>query len=146
HFAAYVLPALADCSVTSQTDYMRIQLISAKTCPFVQRSVILMGEKGAKFEVTYVDLDNKPQWFLEQSPRGKVPVLVVDGTVLFESQAICEFLDETQGGSRLAPDDPVLRARDRAWFAFAGEELFGPQYRLMLADDKDTYDALRKQL
>lgn len=125
---------------------MELRLVSAKSCPFVQRSVILLEEKGSPYDVSYVDLDNKPQWFLKQSPRGKVPVLVVDGTVLFESQAICEFLDETQGNRRLMPDDALLRARDRAWFAFAGEELFGPQYRLMLTDDEGTYRMLRGQL
>src|SRR5690606_4652768 len=80
------------------------------------------------------------------SPRGKVPILLVDDTVLFESQAICEYLDETQGDERLAPSDPVLRARDRAWFAFAGEELFGPQYRLMTTDDPTAYEQHRQGL
>jgi glutathione S-transferase len=109
-------------------------LVSSKTCPFVQRAIILLLEKHVEHEVTYVDLGNKPEWFLEKSPRGKVPLLIVDGVVLFESQAICEFLDETGGGERLTPADPVQRARDRAFFPFAGEDLFIPLFRAMVAD------------
>lgn len=70
-------------------------LISSVTCPWVQRSVIAMRAKDVSFDVTYVDLQNKPDWFLALSPHGKVPVLKVDDTALFESNAIAEYLDET---------------------------------------------------
>ena len=60
---------------------------------------------------------DKPDWFLEISPHGKVPVLVVDGTALFESNAIAEFLEETVDPP-LHPRDPVQRARNRAWTDF----------------------------
>jgi glutathione S-transferase len=125
---------------------MAIELVSAKECPFVQRAVILLKEKQVPHTVKYIDLSKKPDWFLAKSPRGKVPILDVDGTTLFESQAICEYLDETQGDSRLAPSDPLHRARDRAWFAFASDDLLVPQYLLMLADDSAKYEAKRDQL
>lgn len=125
-------------------------LVSSKTCPFVQRAVILLREKNVEHEVTYVDLGNKPEWFLEKSPRGKVPLLIVEGVVLFESQAICEFLDETGSGERLTPTDPLQRARDRAFFPFAGEDLFAPLFRTMVASDEPTFAEcdrlLREQL
>ncbi|CAN0492865.1 unnamed protein product, partial [Laminaria digitata] len=53
-------------------------------------------------------------WFLKISPHGKVPVLKVDEEILFESNAIAEFLDETVP-PRLHPEDPIHRARNRAW-------------------------------
>ncbi len=125
---------------------MAIELVSAKECPFVQRAVILLNEKQVPHTVRYVDLANKPDWFLAQSPRGRVPILNVDDTVLFESQAICEFLDETSGATRLAPSDPVQRARDRAWFAFSSEDLLVPQYLAMTTDDPEKYAAKRDQV
>ena len=73
-----------------------------------------MRAKGVEFEVTFINLQEKPDWFLEISPHGKVPVLKVDDEVLFESNAIAEFLDETVP-PRLHPEDPVQRARNRAW-------------------------------
>ena len=50
-----------------------------------------MRAKNVDFEVTYIDLRDKPDWFLEISPHGKVPVLKVDDDILFESNAIAEF-------------------------------------------------------
>jgi glutathione S-transferase len=73
-----------------------------------------MRAKDVEFEVTFINLREKPDWFLEISPHGKVPVLKVDDEVLFESNAIAEFLDETVP-PRLHPEDPVQRARNRAW-------------------------------
>ena len=73
-----------------------------------------MRAKDVEFEVTFINLREKPDWFLKISPHGKVPVLKVDDEVLFESSAIAEFLDETVP-PRLHPEDPVQRARNRAW-------------------------------
>ena len=79
--------------------------------------MIVLRAKGVEFEVTYINLREKPDWFLEISPHGKVPVLVVDEQPLFESNAIAEYLDEVVD-PRLHPDDPVKRARNRAWTDF----------------------------
>lgn len=125
---------------------MAIELVSAKECPFVQRAVILLNEKEVPHSVKYIDLSQKPDWFLAQSPRGRVPILNVNNTVLFESQAICEYLDETQGATRLAPADAVERARDRAWFAFSSEDLLVPLFQAMITDDREKYSAKRDQV
>jgi glutathione S-transferase len=77
-----------------------------------------MRAKKVEFEVTYVNLREKPDWFLAISPHGKVPVLKVDDEILFESNAIAEFLDEIVE-PRLHPADPIKRARNRAWTDFA---------------------------
>jgi glutathione S-transferase len=79
--------------------------------------VIALRAKNVEFDVTYVDLRNKPDWFLEISPHGKVPVLQVDGEVLFESNAIAEYLDDVVA-PQLHPEDPIKRARNRAWTDF----------------------------
>jgi len=76
-----------------------------------------MRVKAVEFEVTYIDLRNKPAWFLEVSPHGKVPVLKVNEQPLFESNAIAEYLDEVIE-PRLHPEDPLIRARHRAWTDF----------------------------
>ena len=100
-------------------------LISSVTCPWVQRSVIAMRAKDVSFDVTYVDLQNKPDWFLALSPHGKVPVLKVDDTALFESNAIAEYLDETFE-PKLPPVDPIKRAQNRAWTDFIPTFGWGP--------------------
>ncbi len=76
-----------------------------------------MRAKQVEFDVTYINLREKPDWFLEISPHGKVPVLLVGDEPLFESNAIAEFLDEMVPPG-LHPEDPVKRARNRAWTDF----------------------------
>jgi len=76
--------------------------------------VIILRAKQVQFDVTYINLLEKPDWFLEISPHGKVPVLKVGEHNLFESNAIAEFLEE-QVEPRLHPGDPIKRARNRAW-------------------------------
>ncbi|MBU2534395.1 MAG: glutathione S-transferase family protein [Alphaproteobacteria bacterium] len=76
-----------------------------------------MRAKDVDFKVTYINLREKPDWFLKISPHGKVPVLNVDDVPLFESNAIAEYLDEVVS-PRLHPADPVKRARNRAWTDF----------------------------
>ncbi|HKJ71740.1 MAG TPA: glutathione S-transferase family protein [Gammaproteobacteria bacterium] len=118
---------------------MKLELISFPICPFVQRSVITLLEKGADYEVTYIDLANKPDWFLKISPLGKVPVVRVDDRdVIFESAVINEFINEVTPGD-LHPEDPVARAHNRAWIAFA-ESLLFDQYKLMMAEDEKAYE------
>lgn len=79
--------------------------------------MIVLRAKGIDFEMTHITADDKPDWFLKISPHGKVPVLWADDDVLFESNAIAEFLDETVTPP-LHPEDPVKRARNRAWTDF----------------------------
>lgn len=79
--------------------------------------MIVLRAKNVQFKVTYIDLRDKPDWFLEISPHGKVPVLVVDEQPLFESNAIAEYLDETVV-PQLHPVDPIKKARNRAWTDF----------------------------
>jgi glutathione S-transferase len=93
----------------------RYLLCSFKTCPWVQRAAIVLRAKEIPYDILYIDRDNRPDWFLKISPHSKVPVLQIDGReALFESNAIAEYLDETVP-PRLHPEDPLARARNRAW-------------------------------
>ncbi|MFZ6733373.1 glutathione S-transferase family protein [Undibacterium sp. Ji42W] len=97
-------------------------LISHKLCPYVQRAAITLAEKGLEFERIDIDLANKPDWFLQVSPLGKTPVLLVDGQPIFESAVICEYLDETTP-HRMHPEAALARAQHRAWIEFASASL-----------------------
>lgn len=119
---------------------MKLKLISFELCPFVQRSVITLLEKGMDYEITYLTLEelkNPPQWFRDISPFGKVPVLRVDDVTLFESAVIMEYIDEIKLPS-LHPTDPLQRALNRAWMKF-GEELLFSQYRYATAADETAF-------
>ncbi|MDT8446541.1 MAG: glutathione S-transferase family protein [bacterium] len=121
-----------------------LKLISFDLCPFVQRSVILLKEKGLDFEVEYIDLANKPEWFLKISPLGKVPVLQVGATILFESAVIAEYLDEISPPSA-HPKDPLVKAQNRAWIEFSSS-LLGSQFMMCCAEDAAGYKAKLDEL
>jgi glutathione S-transferase len=124
-----------------------LKLISHKLCPYVQRAVIALTEKGVPFERIDIDLANKPDWFLKISPLGKVPVLTVatdKGEVaLFESNVICEYIEETQAGTKLHPQDPLARAEHRAWMEF-GSVTLSDLWGLETAKDATTFEAKRE--
>ncbi|MCL8484783.1 MULTISPECIES: glutathione S-transferase family protein [Bradyrhizobium] len=128
---------------------MTLKLISHKLCPYVQRAVIALKEKGVAFERIDIDLANKPDWFLKLSPLGKVPVLVVRSAesevALFESNVICEYIEETQAGARLHPADPLTRAQHRAWMEF-GSAILGDLWGLETTQDAATFAAKRDAL
>ena len=108
-----------------------LELISHPLCPFVHRAAALLTEKGVPFTQRFVDLQAKPDWFLAISPRGKVPLLVVDGVVLFESAVILEYLDETTA-PHLVPADPLTRARHRMWVELSNDLMAG-HYKVAVA-------------
>lgn len=112
---------------------MKLELVAFTTCPYVHRPLILLHEAGLEHTLTILSKDDKPDWLWEISPRGKVPVLLADGEAIFESHAICEFIDETSSESPLMPGSPLHRARDRAWFAFASDAVYPRVYQLMNA-------------
>ncbi|MFG6416493.1 glutathione S-transferase family protein [Roseateles sp. DC23W] len=119
-----------------------LTLVSHPLCPFVQRAAIVLLEKQVPFERIDVDLSHKPDWFLAMSPTGKVPLLQVDAghgaqDVLFESMAICEYLQETLPGASHYPDDPLARARQRAWVEF-GSAALGDAWGFLNAKDAVT--------
>ena len=123
---------------------MSLHLISFKTCPFVQRAVITLKHKSIDFDITYIDLADPPDWFLELSPLAKVPVLKVDDEVLFESAVINEYLDEITGGG-LQPREPLARAKNRAWIEFASNML-GNLYMMKMSKDEERYSKYRERL
>ncbi|AFY37882.1 Glutathione S-transferase domain protein [[Leptolyngbya] sp. PCC 7376] len=92
-----------------------IKVISFKICPFVQRVTALLEAKQAPYEIQYIDLSNKPEWFLEISPNGQVPLLITESNdVLFESDAIVEYIDEAIA-TPLFDSDLVKKAQERSW-------------------------------
>ncbi|MCL7743626.1 glutathione S-transferase family protein [Guyparkeria hydrothermalis] len=123
---------------------MQLELISFKLCPFVQRSVITLNHKGVPFDTTFIRLDDLPDWFDEISPLGKVPVLKVDGAVLFESAVINEFLDESFG-ERMLSDDALERAQQRAWIEFGSACLFA-MFGAITAPEEAGSTAKRQEL
>lgn len=122
----------------------RIKLISFPVCPYVQRSAFLMQHLGVEHVIEYIDLKDKPEWFLNISPMGKVPVLLVDDDILFESHVILEYLNETNSHS-LHPADPLIKARHRALMEL-GSVMLSNQRLMLIAQDEETSTEFKNKL
>jgi glutathione S-transferase len=122
----------------------RLRLISHKLCPYVQRAVIALTEKGVAFERVDVDLADKPGWFLAISPLGRTPVLQVGDTAIFESAVILEYLEETQA-KPLHPSNPLRRAEHRGWIEF-GSTVLSDIAGFYSAPDEVAFEAKATQL
>ncbi|MBS0563957.1 MAG: glutathione S-transferase family protein [Proteobacteria bacterium] len=87
--------------------------------PFCRKVRLTLAEKKIEVELVEERYWEQSQEFLMRNPAGKVPVLKLDSRTLSESQAICEFLDETVPEPRLMPRDADGRYEVRrlcAWF------------------------------
>jgi glutathione S-transferase len=111
----------------------RLKLVSFDLCPYVERSRIVLLEKGVPHEVEFIDLANKPPWFLAISPMGRVPVLIVDDRPIFESMIINELLEDLYPRPALFPGDPLGRAEARAWIVFANDVVMPGSVAAMMA-------------
>lgn len=121
-----------------------LTLVSHALCPYVQRAAIVLLEKGVAFERRWVDLADKPAWFDAVSPLGKTPVLLVGDAALFESAAICEYLDE-RFAPQLHPADALQRARHRGWMEF-GTAMLNTVWAFYTAPDAAALQVRREQL
>jgi len=122
----------------------KVELISFAICPFVQRATIALNMKKVKYDIKYIDLKNKPEWFLKISPLGKVPLLIYNGEVLFESSAILEFLDD-EFEPQLHPHDNILKAKNRAFIEIANQ-LFMALYAFMMSENKEKLNEAVEKL
>jgi glutathione S-transferase len=84
--------------------------------PFAQKVKIVLIEKGIAFEARMPDAIGSGETgaaFAAASPRGEVPVLDMDGTTVFQSGIICQFIEDAFPDPPLLPATPAARARAR---------------------------------
>lgn len=124
-----------------------IHLYSYQACPFARRTRMVLLEKGLDFELTEIDIRNKPADFASISPYGKVPVLLHAGGRVYESAIINEYLDEAFPEPALMPADPMQRAQARIWMEYCGSRFAKASWSHMQAgDDPDKLAAANVEL
>ena len=120
------------------------RLVSFKICPFAQRSALLLKEKNVDFDLEFINPDEPPLWFAELSPTGKVPVLDVNGTAVFESAVIAEYLDEVNPPS-IHPSDPLKKATNRAWVEYTSQ-IYISIFKLIMAKEETGFKMIKAEL
>jgi len=120
-----------------------IKLYDFKSSPNCQRVKIVLAEKNLPYEIMPVDLRAKEQRtpeYLKLNPYGKVPVLTDDGTVLYESCIINEYLEEKYPSPPLMPKDPGQKAKARILIDYGMGHFDSPYQKLRMELMKEQKD------
>ena len=82
-----------------------------------------------KIAIDSAGKEHKQPAFLKLNPRGEVPVLEDDGSVIWDSAACLVYVARKHGGEQWLPSAPAEMAQVMQWVALAGNEIqFGLQY------------------
>jgi glutathione S-transferase len=118
--------------------------------PFAWKVWLTLEHKGISYTPRRLSFDKdetRTPEFLKLNPRGRVPTIVDDGFVLYESNAICEYLEERYPDKPLLPKDAKGRATVRRLMDEADDGLYKPGSDLMslvlyVAADKRDHKAI----
>lgn len=119
-------------------------LIGFRICPFVARAQIVANIKNVNLRTEYIDLVNKPAWFLKLSPTGTVPAIQIGGRFIFESVVIADLID-TLTGEALYPEEPLEKFQNKSWIEYAST-VIRSQYMMIMARDLDTFEIQKRSL
>jgi len=97
-----------------------MKLLASLASPYTRKVRVVLAEKKIECELELVDVNPVENPANAHNPLGKVPTLVLDdGTALYDSRVIVEFLDARAPINRLIPDETRDRVAVRRWEALA---------------------------
>ena len=97
-----------------------MKLIASLVSPFGRKVRVALAEKKIEYELVEAAPFAPDTDVPSYNPLGKIPVLVLDdGTNLFDSRVIVEYLDTVSPVSRLIPEPSRQRIAVRRWEALA---------------------------
>src|SRR6266446_6534695 len=91
-----------------------LKLYDYPDCPFCQKVRVVLAEKDLEYEKIFVDLrrqEQKTPEFLRMNPYGKVPVLIDEDEVIYDSTIINEYLEDEYPLPHLLPGDSQANRR-----------------------------------
>jgi glutathione S-transferase len=122
----------------------KIKLIASKFSPYCHRVEMVMIEKKIPYEKEEIILSEKPDWFIKDAPLGKVPLLYSNGKPLFESIAICEYLEEFFAENPLHPNNAYSKAWHRGWMEFSNG-ILSAVFGVMFSQNKEQFDVKKAE-
>ncbi|OMH83319.1 Glutathione S-transferase omega-1 [Zancudomyces culisetae] len=122
-------------------------LYNAVICPYAQRAVIALNESGVPYEKVDIDLSNKPAWYPQVNPEGKVPALRLnDGRILIESLLIVEYISETYPQLKLMPADNFEKYQVRLFIEYMSNKVTPHVYGIIRAKDAEQKEQTYQKL
>ena len=91
-----------------------MKLYSNPASPFARKALVIIHELGLKVDVVNTTARGNLE-FRSVNPLGKIPALALnDGSVLFDSPVICEYLNH-HGGGKFFPGNNIFRQHSGRW-------------------------------
>lgn len=124
----------------------QIKLVTSKFSPYGHRVEMVLIEKNIPYQKVEVDLASRPDWFIADSPLGKIPLLYVGDKVLFESIVICEYLEEAfPGNNPLHNKDLVIKSQHRAWMEYSNS-IFSSVFAMIFATNQEDFNSKKTEV
>jgi len=99
-----------------------MKLLYTKRSPYARKPRVIALEKGIALELIDEDLAKKSKQLLDANPLGKVPTLILeDGTTVYDSPVICQYLDALNSKSPMIPQGAHARLKVLKWEALADD-------------------------
>ena len=97
-----------------------MKLYASLTSPYGRKARVMLAEKRIDYELVQTDVWDPNSDLLNFNPLGKVPCLVLDdGTALYDSPVIMEYLDSVTPVGHLIPETTRPRIQVKRWEALA---------------------------
>lgn len=97
-----------------------MKLFVSTASPYGRKVRIVLAEKRIECDIEMVDVQQPDNPVVAHNPLGKVPTLLLDdGTAIYDSRVIVEFLDHVSPISRLIPEENRERIAVHRWEALA---------------------------
>ncbi|XP_058456178.1 pyrimidodiazepine synthase-like [Malaya genurostris] len=118
----------------------KLRLYSMRYCPYAQRVHLILDAKKISYHTIYINLSEKPEWYSDVNPLGKVPALQVPSkgsAMLYESLVVADYIEEAYPDKerKLYPADPFQKALDRILIERFNGLVIIPYYRIMFSTD-----------
>jgi glutathione S-transferase len=124
-----------------------IKLYDFPQSPYCQKVRLVLAEKDLEYEMVFVDLtknEQKSPDFLRLNPYGKVPILIDDEEIIYDSTIINEYLEDEYPHPPLLPAQSGDRARARMFEDFA-DNSFTAQGGLLVAELRKPADQVDQE-
>ncbi|XP_060880585.1 pyrimidodiazepine synthase-like isoform X1 [Metopolophium dirhodum] len=121
-----------------------LRFYSMRFCPYAQRVQLVLNAKGMPHDTVFIDLSDKPEWYLKIYPAGKVPALIYDDKFLSESLLLADFLDKQYPEPPLQTSSPLQTILDKLLIESFGK-VGTAFYKLMMTTkeiEKKNFDEL----
>ncbi|GFH53673.1 glutathione S-transferase [Chaetoceros tenuissimus] len=139
-----------DQTIINPNSSIQFFVLPGNTCPYVQRTHIALQELGLPFDITEVSGMPKPDWYLRINPRGKVPALKKDTTVIYESaicnEFLCDLANSMNTEQTLMPSDPITRAKIRLLNDHCDNVFSKTQFTYLMNKDSEKDQELKEAM